>query len=150
MAELTSERIEELRRVAKAATPGPWEWRHKSRTLHTQINRQEPYKYGSVVMWQETTVDGDREIEAKEEDFDYIERMDPSTVLALLAELERLRRERETLAAAVRACERYTVMPDPESLSYDADADEVEFEEWRKAHETALALLDGEKGGGGA
>lgn len=61
-------------------------------------------------------------------------------------EIERLRRERETLAAAVRAMEYF----------FDSDYSDPEESatlNWSYAHQKwleALALLDGERGGGGA
>jgi len=71
--------------------------------------------------------------------------MTPRTVLALLDEIERLRRERETLAAAVRAWDDYAkTIIENGPLAFDA-IDAMERAEQR--HREALALLDGEKDG---
>ena len=68
------------------------------------------------------------------------------TLATQAAEIERLRRERETLAAAVRAWDDYAkTIIENGPLAFDA-IDAMERAEQR--HREALALLDGEKGGG--
>src|SRR5690606_4255418 len=75
----------------------------------------------------------------------HIATFDPPTVLAMLYEIERLRRERETLAAAVRAWDDYAkTIIEHGPLAFDA-IDAMERAEQR--HRAALALLDGEKDG---
>jgi len=134
MSGMTSDRLEELRRIAEAATPGPW-W---------------------VDGWEARTKDGDRfianiapafqgaspdascwEVDAN---IQHIAAFDPPTVLALLDEIERLQREREVLAAAlnhVYTCENCecTLCPQGTELSYRA----------YRALGEAMDLLDGEK-----
>src|SRR5690606_23791464 len=70
----------------------------------------------------------------------HIATFDPPTVLALLDEIERLRWERETLAAAVMGWQRY--------LERDVGT-EIVHVRTLEAHGRALALLDGEEGGVG-
>ena len=93
MTDLTPKRLQELRRIAEAATPGPW-W---------------------VDGWEVRTKDGDRFIASiapafrgdhpdascweLDANIRHIATFNPPTVLAMLDEIERLRRERETLAA---------------------------------------------------
>lgn len=89
MTDLTPKRLQELRRIAEAATPGPW-W---------------------VDGWEARTKDGDRFIASiapafqgaspdascweVDANIQHIAAFDPTTTLALLDEIERLRRERE-------------------------------------------------------
>ena len=89
MSGMTSERLEELRRIAEAATPGPWEW---NKYLHLFSATGKP------VITKPFSPDNPDVVEAMPEDLDYIERFNPETVLALLDEIERLQREREVMA----------------------------------------------------
>src|SRR5690606_9216081 len=86
MSWVTSERLEELRRIAEAATPGPWAW---DKYLHLFSATGKP------VLTKPFSPDNPDVVEAMPEDLDYIERFNPETALALLDEIERLRRERE-------------------------------------------------------
>ena len=144
MADLTADRLQELRRIAEAATPGPWTspWEQKD-----GFDPEEYGFYGASgdkivgLLW----YDG-WHLECSEENARHIATFDPTTVLALLDEIERLRRERETLAAAVRAWDDYAkTIIENGPLAFDA-IDAMERAEQR--HREALALLDGEKGGG--
>ncbi|PZM88849.1 MAG: hypothetical protein DIU79_16250 [Actinobacteria bacterium] len=63
--------------------------------------------------------------------------MTPRTVLALLDEIERLRRERETLAAAVMAWEEYR------NAALGSIAEVEAVAKLREAHTKALAQLQG-------
>jgi len=92
MTDLTPKRLQKLRRIAEAATPGPW-W---------------------VDGWEARTKDGDRFIASiapafqgarpdascweVDANIQHIAAFDPMTALALLDEIERLRRERDALA----------------------------------------------------
>src|SRR5690606_32919228 len=85
------DRLAELRRIAEAATPGPWEWRMSKDgrildliTLETGYN-EEIITPSHVSAWLQVN----RGLK------DYIPTFDPQTVLALLDEIERLRRERD-------------------------------------------------------
>src|SRR5690606_41471240 len=93
MAELTPDRLAELRRIAEAATPGPWAWRMSKDgrildliTLETGYN-EEIITPSHINAWLQ--VKGVK---------DFIPTFDPPTVLALLDEIERLRRERTEIA----------------------------------------------------
>jgi len=76
--------------------------------------------------------------EAMDANARHIATFDPPTVLALLDEIERLRREREVLAEAVMGWQRY--------LERDVGTEIVHIRTL-EAHGRALALLEG---GGGA
>src|SRR5690606_28500827 len=89
-------------------------------------------------------------------DGEHISTFDPPTALALLDEIERLRRERETLAAAVRAREEARraaispYRPSREPVSETLRLERLHSEACKRdeaAHQKALALLDDEKGG---
>ena len=69
---------------------------------------------------------------------DFIPAFAPATALALLDEIERLRREREVLAEAVMGWQRY--------LERDVGTEIVHIRTL-EAHGRALALLGGEEGG---
>ena len=69
MADLTPERMQELRRIAEAATPGPWAFPHQ----------KDPY--------------GCYLLPLSENNASYIAAFDPTTVLALLDEIERLQQK---------------------------------------------------------
>ena len=66
MADLTPERLQELRRIAEAATPGPWAFPHQ----------KDPY--------------GCYLLPLSENNASYIATFDPTTVLALLDRIEEL------------------------------------------------------------
>ena len=134
MSGMTSERLEELRRIAEAATPGPW-W---------------------VDGWEVRTKDGDHFIASIAPAFQgdhpdascweldanirHIAAFNPTTALALLDEIERLRREWEVLAEALKhvfTCENCecALCPQGTELSYKA----------YRALGEAIDLLDGEE-----
>jgi len=86
MADLTPERLAELRRIAEAATPGPYEVVGLAGYGGPYALRM-PHRSGRT--WY--GVEGIK----RREDAEYIATFDPPTVLALLNEIERLRRERD-------------------------------------------------------
>jgi len=88
VSELTSERLAELRRIAQMATPGPWGRSGRIVYAPTHGHRQ-------VTI----SVQKGRDCSAEEADAValHIASFDPPTVLALLDEIERLRREREEI-----------------------------------------------------
>src|SRR5690606_26615746 len=93
--ELTPERLAELRRIAEAATPGPW-----------RISGDGPVDRFVIASTErdhiaETTRGGSFTNEDLANAY-HIATFDPPTVLALLNEIERLRREREALAEALK------------------------------------------------
>lgn len=91
MSGLTAERLAELRRIAEAAPPGPWAWRMNKDgrildliTLETGYN-EEIITSSHISAW----------LQVKGGLKDFIPAFAPATVLAMLDEIERLRRERE-------------------------------------------------------
>ena len=108
MSGMTSERLEELRRIAEAATPGPWEIpvanvfrvvAPKARHHNPPSGKAPPYPWAIIA-------DADTEGTSGEQaasNMQYISAFDPPTVLALLDEIERLRRGREVLAEVLKA-----------------------------------------------
>jgi len=139
MADLTPERLQELRRIAEAATPGPWwvdGWEARTKDGDRFIASIAPAFQGAspdVSCW---------EVDAN---IQHIAAFDPTTALALLDEIERLRREREVLAEAfkhVLTCEDCECATCPEGTGLVLKA--------YRALGGAMDLLDSEKGGGGA
>ena len=135
MSGLTVERLAELRRIAEAATPGPWAWRMNKDgrildliTLETGYN-EEIITPSHISAW----------LQVKSGLKDFIPAFAPATALALLDEIERLRREREVLAEAVMGWQRY--------LERDVGT-EIVHVTTLEAHGRALTLLGGEEGGG--
>ena len=140
VSEMTAERLAELRRIAEAATPGPWRipGAHVFRVVAPETQNQgDPYYPWAVIADADPhSVDG----EQAAVNACYIAAFHPPTVLALLDEIERLRREREVLAEAVMGWQRY--------LERDVGTEIVHIRTL-EAHGGALALLSSEKGGGG-
>src|SRR5690606_12957707 len=140
MAELTRERLQELRRIAEAATPGPL-------TMHLCDDA----RYAAFVDAPHLGPDApELAVFLIERDARFFAEFDRDTVLALLDEIERLRREREVMAEVLKAvherdkhvhtcdhCE-CALCPEGTGLSYGA----------YRALGEAMDLLDGEKGGG--
>lgn len=83
MTELTPERLQELRRIAEAATPGPWDTTRYNGGLRfdgpLRVYAGTDPEYGEP-----------RPIPASDADNRYIAAFDPQTVLAMLDEIERL------------------------------------------------------------
>ena len=86
MADLTPERLAELRRIAEAATPGPWAWRMSKDgrildliTLETGYN-EEIITPSHINAW----------LQVKGGLKDFIPAFDPATALALLDRIEAL------------------------------------------------------------
>src|SRR5690606_2255559 len=86
MAEMTPDRLAELRRIAEAAKPGPWEWRMSKDgrildliTLETGYN-EEIITRSHISAWLQ--VNGGLK--------DFIPAFDPATALALLDRIEAL------------------------------------------------------------
>jgi len=149
---MTPDRLRELRRIAEAATPGPWEIpvanvfrvvAPKARHHNPPSGKAPPYPWAIIA-------DADTEGTSGEQaasNMQYISTFDPPTVLALLDEIERLRREREVLAEALKhvyTCDRCecALCPQGAELSY-------------RAFRSAMAALkhspakNGERGGPG-
>ncbi len=129
---MTPERLAELRRIAEAATPGPWEWREREHNerirKHERAGRRfrrefiyclqgpplrdvapeyrDEFDYPTVM-----SLRLDDRVEASAltgavptpEDAEFIATFDPPTVLALLDEIERLRWERAQAASLIRS-----------------------------------------------
>lgn len=104
MAEMTPDRLQELRRIAEAATPGPWAWRMSKDgqildliTLETGYN-EEIITPSHINAW----------LQVKGGLKDFIPAFDPTTALELLdalaaarAEAERWRQQYEELRTRV-------------------------------------------------
>src|SRR5690606_22319081 len=97
MADLTPDRLQELRRIAEAATPGPWRVNKYGPTRRIMSIGAGKYGTDPVIanvetFWSKREQEkyGDHGANAV-----HIATFDPPTVLALLDEIERLRRERE-------------------------------------------------------
>lgn len=88
MTDLTPERLQELRRIAEAATPGPWGTTRYNGGLRfdgpLRVYAGTDPEYGEP-----------RPIPASDADTRYTAAFDPTTVLAMLYEIERLRAEVE-------------------------------------------------------
>ena len=129
MGELTAERLSELRKIAEAATPGPWEWREREhnerirkreragRRSRRQFvyclqgpplsgvasEHRDEFDYHNVMSlrWDQvkaTTLTG---VAPTPADADFIAAFDPTTVLALLDEIDHLRKQRDTLISGI-------------------------------------------------
>ena len=96
MTDMTPERLQELRRIAEAATPGPWEW-DKYLNLFSAT--------GKVVLTEPFSPDNPDVVEARTEDLDYIETFNPETALALLDEIKRLQQKVQRANALAVAVE---------------------------------------------
>src|SRR5690606_25261825 len=100
MAELTRERLQELRRIAEAVTPGPWAFPHQ----------KDPY--------------GCYLLPLSENNASYIAAFDPTTVLALLERIDALEAENERLrqieAAARTLVDTAFEVPGPDEYVYQA------------------------------
>ena len=101
---MTDNRLAELEALAKAATPGPWF------AVRLRVNTCVKAANGDYVM--EAGARG-RALVRHEEDADFIAATDPETVLALIAELLRLRAELKRVAPllAMRGAAGYSFGP---------------------------------------
>src|SRR5690606_23902433 len=130
MSGMTSERLEELRRIAEAATPGPWEIpvanvfrvvAPKAGHHNPPSGKAPPYPWAIIA---DADTEGTSGKQAAS-NMQYIATFDPPTVLAVLNEIERLRQEREVLAEAlghVYTCDHCecALCPEGTELSYRA------------------------------
>lgn len=93
MSDLTPERLAELRRIAEAATPGPL-------TMHLCDDA----RYAAFVDAPHLGPDApELAVFLIERDARFFAEFDRDTVLAMLDEIERLRREREVMAEVLKA-----------------------------------------------
>lgn len=92
MTTLTDERLAELRRIAQAATPGPWEASENARVIEGQFDGEQTQilQMGGVRWPNPDNGKNERYYEQREANAAHIAAFDPPTVLALL----------DTLAAA--------------------------------------------------
>ncbi|WP_341986876.1 ead/Ea22-like family protein [Pseudomonas aeruginosa] len=100
----------ELRRLAKAATPGPW--RVQTGCSWRRIGTDSGD--GDVLRPCTHPHDGWPDIVAPAENLKYIASANPNTILALLDEIDRLKAENEALRGALQA-----VVDDPTWRSND-------------------------------
>jgi len=92
---LTPERLEGLRRIAEAATPGPW----AVNPFKATVDEMPSMLPICGLLWP-------TEERTEEQTFanaKYIAEFNPTTALALLDEIERLRRDREVMAEVLKA-----------------------------------------------
>src|SRR5690606_14524732 len=97
MTDLTPERLAELRRIASAATPGPWQWagsRDKG-DPHAYVYAGDYASEGEPDLWCEIVS------ECPEADAQHIATFDPTTALALLDRIEALEQERDAARGEV-------------------------------------------------
>ncbi|MBX5689011.1 ead/Ea22-like family protein [Pseudomonas aeruginosa] len=100
----------ELRRLAKAATPGPW--RVQTGCSWRRIGTD--HGDGDVLRPCTHPHDGWPDIAAPVENLEYIAAANPKAILALLDEIDRLKAENEVLRGALQA-----VVDDPTWRSND-------------------------------
>src|SRR5690606_29917376 len=137
---LTPERLAELRRIAEAATPGPWRLRTDPRYDDVDRFVIASDERAHIV---ETTQGGswtDEDLANAR----YIVTFDPPTVLDLLDEIERLRRQAKKAAELVRSAVDWIYAEEEDSVVCD------ERNCWEAVREMrdAIALLDCEGGDG--
>src|SRR5690606_13480631 len=130
MADLTPKRLQELRRIAEAATPGPWAWREgRGGKILDLIG------YGEEIV---TPSLFNASLKVKVGVKEYIQAFDPTTVLALLDRIEVLER---------RDSEVTRLILDAITWLYDEDANSVAVDESDRKRglerlRQALLLLD--------
>jgi len=97
MTDLTPERLQELRRIAEAATPGPWAWRMSKDgrildliALETGYN-EEIITPSHINAW----------LQVKGGLKDFIPAFEPATVLALLDRIEALERQNSEIVLLI-------------------------------------------------
>jgi len=96
---LTVERLAELRRIAEAATPGPWDWlMSKDGQILCLITLETGHNEDVI-----TTSHINAWLQVKDGAKDFIPTFDPPTVLALLDEIERLMERQRNARHALRA-----------------------------------------------
>ena len=102
--QLTPERLAELRRIAEAATPGPWEvtefagGEERSPGELGVFAPNHPHSYQkSDGTWYAVVICRGMDGPTREENSEYIATFDPTTVLAMLDEIERLRQAVDAL-----------------------------------------------------
>jgi len=129
---LTPERLAELRRIAEAASPGPW----AVNPFKATVDEMPSMLPICGLLWPTDQ----RTEEQTLANATHIATFDPATVIAILDEIERLRREREVLAEVLQhvyTCDHCecALCPQGTELSYRA----------YRALGEAMDLLDGEK-----
>jgi len=79
-------RLDEIRKRAESATPGPWTWNDGEDLVQAEYK----YKYGGTILW--PIFDGRGFVQAKNDDARFIE-CSRQDIPDLLDEIERLREE---------------------------------------------------------
>lgn len=119
MSALTPERLSELRRIAEAATPGPWEVALGSGiAVCTQVVG---WRDGKVVFVADCLPDDALDVAEPDHrpNLDYIATFDPPTVLALLDEVEQLITKCEELTEALESAVAW--LREPHLMRYPDD-----------------------------
>lgn len=100
--ELSDARLAELRRVAGAAAPGPWFVEYQEADGWTSVYGQPYDADGQMLLSPEVaTTEGEPDSESR-----HIAAFDPPTVLALLDEIEQLRRWKTEALEVLKSWER--------------------------------------------
>lgn len=86
VSEMTPDRLAELRQIAEAATPGPWEAWQNPEYAGWWVQRRDRDAGESVPRWRVRVLGHNPKANAE-----HIASFDPPTVLAMLDEIERLR-----------------------------------------------------------
>ena len=104
--DITQAEIAELKRLAKAATAGPW---HDGGSPAGNPNKRDVVRFAAVGIVICDIVSGGGSPEQKENDAKYIAAANPETILALIAERDELKArvgelEKENFALAANEC----------------------------------------------
>lgn len=134
--QLAPERLAELRRIAEAATPGPWTLDALGMGVVGSVETPD-----GIVVAQVQRMSGDTDGTQREGNARYIATFDPQTVLSLLDEIERLMERQRRVRHALRAAMNHIGEP------------QHPYERAGISHlQLALQVLDGryDREGGGA
>src|SRR5690606_21091532 len=157
--QFTPERLAELRRIAEAATPGPWEvtefagGEERSPGELGVFAPNHPHSYQkSDGTWYAVVICRGMDGPTREENSEYIATFDPPTVLAMLDEIERLRRVVEEFTDFTEHGGRFVLRPMAETITVNGvvytpiqwvyDYLEIIGHQIRLQAERVLALLD--------
>jgi hypothetical protein len=120
---MTPEQLAAWKRLAEAATPGPWQWRD-SQSMH--VRAPEATVYGPAVLCASWEYDSGSSIDAADANRAYIAHSSPDRVLALIAQVEAAERSLDEMesfvkATATIAAERDALTAQVERLTLELD-----------------------------
>jgi len=101
---MTPEQLNEIERIAKAATPGPW-------YVHTSIVFGDKIHNTRIATPQ--SPNGNYPVDAFPHNAAYIARLDPATTLAMVARIRELEEAMKPFAEAANAETRYEIIHHP-------------------------------------